>query len=340
MDIYMENACVNLLLEVKNSLVNEWITEAQYLTRILDDSHLMALMSACDEIAYAREQCNSRPITSEHDYYISMSNFSSDVLETVGGDTIEEDDGIANQVKFVQIIKGAEPLGATIKFDDESGAILITRIMHGGAAHRSGLMAVGDIICEVNGVWLYGKPHVEVVHFLERECRRSFINFKLIAGGERNYTDADQLLIVRAHFDYNPAIDPIHPCCEAGLLFKRGDVLQIVEREDEDWWQARHAEDDQARAALIPSVELRTKRVLSLYEHRSQALKTLIVPINQSSQENCKTLINKSQRKSSLLKNMFLATKHKKSTVRKAAYFISEQTQRDAVATYEQGAYL
>ena len=44
-------------------------------------------------------------------------------------------------------------------------------------------------------------------------------------------------VFVRAHFDYDPEKDKIIPCKDAGLSFKIGDVLQIVEQEDPNWWQ-------------------------------------------------------------------------------------------------------
>lgn len=42
---------------------------------------------------------------------------------------------------------------------------------------------------------------------------------------------------VRPYFDYDPANDNLIPCREAGMAFKKGDVLQIVNREDPNWWQ-------------------------------------------------------------------------------------------------------
>lgn len=42
---------------------------------------------------------------------------------------------------------------------------------------------------------------------------------------------------VRPYFDYNPASDSLIPCREAGMAFKKGDILQIVNREDPNWWQ-------------------------------------------------------------------------------------------------------
>lgn len=47
--------------------------------------------------------------------------------------------------------------GATIKKCEETGKIVIARIMHGGAADRSGLIHVGDEVVEVNGINVEGK---------------------------------------------------------------------------------------------------------------------------------------------------------------------------------------
>ena len=44
-----------------------------------------------------------------------------------------------------------EPLGLTVR-EDESGYLIIARIMAGGSIDRQGLLHVGDAICEVNGV--------------------------------------------------------------------------------------------------------------------------------------------------------------------------------------------
>lgn len=44
-------------------------------------------------------------------------------------------------------------------------------------------------------------------------------------------------VFVKCHFDYDPANDNLIPCKEAGLMFSSGDVLQIVNQEDVNWWQ-------------------------------------------------------------------------------------------------------
>ena len=65
--------------------------------------------------------------------------------------------------------KSAEPIvGATIKAEEGTGRILIARVMHGGAADRSGLIACGDEVIEVNGINVEGKTPNDVLKILVR----------------------------------------------------------------------------------------------------------------------------------------------------------------------------
>lgn len=72
---------------------------------------------------------------------------------------------------------------------------------------------------------------------------------------------------VKACFDFDPKKDSTIPCKEAGLAFKRNDILHIVSQEDGTWWQARLDNDSTKRAGLIPSI----KRL-----ERQEATKTLV----------------------------------------------------------------
>jgi len=59
---------------------------------------------------------------------------------------------------------------------------------------------------------------------------------------------------VRALFSYDPEEDNLIPCRELGIMFRKGDVLHIINENDCNWWQAfREGEDDQTLAGLIPS---------------------------------------------------------------------------------------
>ena len=44
-------------------------------------------------------------------------------------------------------------------------------------------------------------------------------------------------VFVKAHFNYDPKSDNLIPCKEAGLKFNEGDILQIVNQDDPNWWQ-------------------------------------------------------------------------------------------------------
>ena len=42
---------------------------------------------------------------------------------------------------------------------------------------------------------------------------------------------------VRAHFNYHPKGDDEIPCQPLGLRFEKGDILEISNQDEPDWWQ-------------------------------------------------------------------------------------------------------
>lgn len=58
---------------------------------------------------------------------------------------------------------------------------------------------------------------------------------------------------MKALFDYDPDEDKAIPCKEAGMAFKKGDVLRVMSQEDVTWWQAKVEGGANPRAGLIPS---------------------------------------------------------------------------------------
>ncbi|XP_059620207.1 MAGUK p55 subfamily member 7 isoform X4 [Phlebotomus argentipes] len=201
---------------------------------LLQTPHLQSLLFAHDSIA-------------KKDFYPHLPDIPVEV---------DEDE---ETIKIVQLVKNNEPLGATIKTDDETGKIVIARIMRGGAADRSGLIHAGDEVIEVNGINVEGKTPGDVLHILENS--EGTITFKIVPsdgkGGQR-----ESKVRVRAHFDYDPLSDPYIPCKEAGQAFERGDILHIVSQDDAFWWQARKEGDRNARAGLIPSRNLQERRII------------------------------------------------------------------------------
>ncbi len=70
-------------------------------------------------------------------------------------------------------------------------------------------------------------------------------------------------VFMRTYFSYDPAQDQNSPCPEAGLKFERGSILQVVNREDPEWWQAVRDGDCRHRAGIIPSKTRRERLVCS-----------------------------------------------------------------------------
>ena len=62
-------------------------------------------------------------------------------------------------------------------------------------------------------------------------------------------------LFMRVHFDYNPNQDRLIPSQDAGLSFRKGDILKVLNQEDSFWWQAMRVGEHQV-AGLIPSLIL------------------------------------------------------------------------------------
>uniref|UniRef100_A0A1B6LBG4 MAGUK p55 subfamily member 7 n=1 Tax=Graphocephala atropunctata TaxID=36148 RepID=A0A1B6LBG4_9HEMI len=206
---------------------------------LLQKPHLQGLLCAHDAVA-------------QKDYFPRLPEIPLEV---------DEDE---ETIKIVQLVKSNEPLGATIKTDEETGKIVIARVMHGGAADRSGLIHVGDEVCEVNNINVEGKTPNDVLKILQ--ASEGTITFKLVPAEGRGGVRESKVR-VRAHFDYFAFSDPYIPCKEAGLDFRKGDILHIVSQDDAYWWQARREGDRDMRAGLIPSRALQERRILHERAH-------------------------------------------------------------------------
>ncbi|XP_069490452.1 MAGUK p55 subfamily member 2 isoform X6 [Ambystoma mexicanum] len=155
-------------------------------------------------------------------------------------------------VRMVGIRKTAgEHLGVTFRV--ENGELVIARILHGGMIDQQGLLHVGDVIKEVNGKEVGNDP--KVLQEMLKNASGSVV-LKILP----SYQEPHPLrqVFVKCHFDYDPGTDNLIPCKEAGLKFTAGDLLQIVNQDDPNWWQACHVEG--GSAGLIPSQLLEEKR--------------------------------------------------------------------------------
>uniref|UniRef100_A0A5F9D4U5 MAGUK p55 subfamily member 7 n=1 Tax=Oryctolagus cuniculus TaxID=9986 RepID=A0A5F9D4U5_RABIT len=192
-------------------------------------------------------------LLSVHDT-VAQKNYDP-VLPPMPDDIDDEEDS----VKIIRLVKNREPLGATIKKDEQSGAIVVARIMRGGAADRSGLIHVGDELREVNGIPVEDKRPEEVIQILAQS--EGAITFKIIPSIKEETPAKEGKMFIKALFDYDPTEDKAIPCKEAGLAFRKGDILQIMSQDDPTWWQAKHEGDANPRAGLIPSKHFQERRL-------------------------------------------------------------------------------
>jgi len=155
------------------------------------------------------------------------------------------------RVRLVQFQRNTdEPMGITLKLSEE-GKCIVGRIMHGGMIHRQATLHVGDEIREINGTSVANQS-IEALQRLLREARGS-VTFKIVPSYRSAPPPCD--IFVRAQFDYDPMEDELIPCAQAGIAFTTGDVLQIISKDDHNWWQARKVAAS-GSAGLIPSPEL------------------------------------------------------------------------------------
>ncbi|XP_070409123.1 MAGUK p55 subfamily member 7 isoform X2 [Nothobranchius furzeri] len=207
--------------------------DVQELLKLLDKPHLKSLLLVHDTVAKKGYDPELPPLP----------------------DDIDDNE---DSVKIIRLVKNKEPLGATIRRDDHTGAIIVARIMRGGAADRSGLIHPGDELKEVNGIPVEDKKPEEIIHILAQS--QGAITFKVVPGVTEDGPVREPKVFLKALFDYDPSEDRAIPCMEAGLAFKKGSILQIMSQEDATWWQAKHEGDANSRAGLIPSKQFQERR--------------------------------------------------------------------------------
>ncbi|XP_056682125.1 peripheral plasma membrane protein CASK isoform X11 [Monodelphis domestica] len=237
-------------------------SDAKELKRILTQPHFMALLQTHDVVAhevYSDEALRvTPPPTSPY--------LNGDSPESANGDMDMEN---VTRVRLVQFQKNTdEPMGITLKMNELNHCI-VARIMHGGMIHRQGTLHVGDEIREINGISVANQT-VEQLQKMLREMRGS-ITFKIVPSYRTQSSSCEDLpsttqpkgrqIYVRAQFEYDPAKDDLIPCKEAGIRFRVGDIIQIISKDDHNWWQGKLENSKNGTAGLIPSPELQEWRV-------------------------------------------------------------------------------
>ncbi|XP_012994626.1 peripheral plasma membrane protein CASK isoform X19 [Esox lucius] len=236
--------------------------DVKELRRILTQPHFMALLQTHDVVAhevYSDEALRvTPPPTSPY--------LNGESPDSTNGDMDLEN---VTRVRLVQFQKNTdEPMGITLKMSDLNHCI-VARIMHGGMIHRQGTLHVGDEIREINSISVANQT-VEQLQRMLREMRGS-ITFKIVPSYRTQGSSCEDLpstiqpkgrqIYVRAQFEYDPSRDDLIPCKEAGIRFRVGDIIQIISKDDHNWWQGKLENTKNATAGLIPSPELQEWRV-------------------------------------------------------------------------------
>ncbi|XP_063457832.1 peripheral plasma membrane protein CASK isoform X12 [Pan paniscus] len=236
--------------------------DAKELKRILTQPHFMALLQTHDVVAhevYSDEALRvTPPPTSPY--------LNGDSPESANGDMDMEN---VTRVRLVQFQKNTdEPMGITLKMNELNHCI-VARIMHGGMIHRQGTLHVGDEIREINGISVANQT-VEQLQKMLRDSPSTSRQSPANGHSSTNNSVSDlpsttqpkgRQIYVRAQFEYDPAKDDLIPCKEAGIRFRVGDIIQIISKDDHNWWQGKLENSKNGTAGLIPSPELQEWRV-------------------------------------------------------------------------------
>ncbi|XP_058262865.1 MAGUK p55 subfamily member 2b isoform X1 [Hemibagrus wyckioides] len=207
---------------------------AHELARILSEPHFQSLLETHDSVASKSYETPPPSPCVFMDPAFNNQPVPPDAVRMVG----------------IRKVSG-EHLGVTFRV--EGGELVIARILHGGMIDQQGLLHVGDVIKEVNGKEVGSDP--KVLQDMLKEASGSVV-LKILPSYQEPHTPRQAY--VKCHFDYDPAHDNLIPCKEAGLRFHSGEILQIFNQDDPNWWQACHLEG--GSAGLIPSQLLEEKR--------------------------------------------------------------------------------
>lgn len=193
-----------------------------------------------------------------------QSKAASQGLSSPPPETLTEDSYTSNgcpeekrKVRLVQFQRNSEePMGITLKLNAQQKCV-VARILYGGLIHRQGSLHVGDEILEINGKSVQSQS----VDHLQSVLKESKGTVMLKVSPTQSNRKPPLQMFVRALFDYDPLSDPLIPCREAGLRFRTGDILQVINKDDANWWQGKTQGAE--TAGLIPSPELQEWRVAS-----------------------------------------------------------------------------
>ncbi|XP_014288567.1 protein PALS2 isoform X3 [Halyomorpha halys] len=214
------------------------------LSVILSKPHVKSLIETHDTVAVARRSGGGRSVWESTGSQLPLvEREHNDAMET-------------QTIRVVGLRKVPnEPLGLTVE-QDSQGNLVVARILAGSTIDRQGLLKPGDIILEINDVTVSTPDDLRA----EVAATNDSVRFRVMPTQENdNKLNKTHKAFMRALFDYDPNEDSLLPCKELGLPFQHGDILEILNQKDPNWWQAKQVEGN-GFVGLIPSEELEERR--------------------------------------------------------------------------------
>uniref|UniRef100_A0A3Q2X9X7 Membrane protein, palmitoylated 4a (MAGUK p55 subfamily member 4) n=1 Tax=Hippocampus comes TaxID=109280 RepID=A0A3Q2X9X7_HIPCM len=227
---------LSMVVENVNEAVSRNVIGAHLLHELLSTQWLHALLQV--RFQSGGGACTPA-LLSCHDA-VAQADFGPVLAPLPDGLPVDEE-----VVRIVCLAKNEQPLGATIRKDKETGEIFIARVIRGGLADRSGLLHPGDLLVEVDGKPKHAPkfsvaspvPCVSPIICVTHTCSGIFI----------------LEMHAEAMVDYCPLQDSSIPCPDVGVFFSKGEVLEVLDQTDGQWWQARKITSSASFAGLIPS---------------------------------------------------------------------------------------
>jgi MAGUK p55 subfamily protein 5 len=234
--------------------------EVDELRTLLREPHVQALMFCHDRVSssdyYLPRRHYPRIKQDPVDIILSSSVLNYGVPTSSHDNTLPLSRDVPSARKedatIVYLQRTNRPLGCTIYKQGE--AVFVGKLLKGCDAELSDVLREGDELLEVNGVPVSGRSTDEIVRLMSGEAGVT-LAFTIIPVHDDNIDINYEPKYVRAHFHYSPKADEEIPCQPLGLKFERGDILEISNQDDPEWWQARKVFDDGAESlpGLIPA---------------------------------------------------------------------------------------
>lgn len=196
-----------------------------------------------------------------------------------------------SEVRVVKVVRSdtERSLGVTVRA--EEGNIVVARILAGSLADKQGALQVGDVILAVNNNEVYTPEQLQ--EQLRRSNHEDTVLLKIVPSFKEELPTL--CIYVRALFNYDPNEDTLLPCKEVGVAFNQGDILEVVNQEDPNWWQARRVDSENLQTGLIPSQELEERRRAFVIPEHDLATRTSICGTKVSRKSKKKEIYNVGQ---------------------------------------------